>query len=160
MANLTLGQVCQNRMAFLWKNALIGQRSISLQSVCAKITLSRTITVERRSVQKLHSSAIALLQIFKLFFAGSRVSTVFVTSHTYRIYLGLLVYPKLCRHLKQLARLQTSPACFFLRGWKPYFSASLQCSLDGQVCFPWLLWRAHSLYMYLSGSPRPHGGWH
>jgi len=80
-------------MAFLQKNALIGHRSISLQSVCAKITSSRTVAVERRSAQKLHSSANALLQIFKLFFSGSRVATVFVTSHTYCIYWGLLIYP-------------------------------------------------------------------
>jgi len=33
--------------------------------------------VERRSVQKLYSSAIALRQIFDLFFAGSRVATRF-----------------------------------------------------------------------------------
>ena len=32
---------------------------------------SRMIAVERRSVQKLYSSAIALRQIFDLFFAGS-----------------------------------------------------------------------------------------
>jgi len=80
-------------MAFLWKNALVGHRSISLQSVCAKITSSRTIAVECRSAQKLHSSAIALLQNFDLFFAGSRVATVFVTSHTYHIYWGLFIYP-------------------------------------------------------------------
>jgi len=71
----------------------MGHRSISLQSICAKITSSRMIAVERRSAQKLHSSAIALLQIFKLFFAGSRVATIFVTSHMYRIYWGLLIYP-------------------------------------------------------------------
>ena len=65
------------RKAFLRKNALIGHRSISLQSVCAKITSSRTIAVERHSAQKLHSFAIALLQIFDLFFAGSRVATRF-----------------------------------------------------------------------------------
>ena len=47
--------------------------------------------MERRSAQKLHSSAIALLQIFDLFFAGSLVTTIFVTSHTYRIYRELLV---------------------------------------------------------------------
>jgi len=46
-----------------------------LQSVCAKITSSRTIAMERRSAQKLHSSAIAWLQIFQLFFAGSRSQT-------------------------------------------------------------------------------------
>ena len=80
------GAGLSKRMAFLRKNALIGHRSISLQSVCAKITSSRTIAVERRSVQKLYSSAIALLQIFDLFFAGSRVATVLVTSRAYRIY--------------------------------------------------------------------------
>ena len=32
----------------------------------------RTIAVERRSVQKLYSSTIALRQIFDLFFAGSQ----------------------------------------------------------------------------------------
>jgi len=36
------------------KNALIGRGSITLQSVCTKITSSRTIAVERRSAQKLH----------------------------------------------------------------------------------------------------------
>jgi len=44
------------------------------------------IAGECRSAQKLHSSAIALLQIFDLFFTGSQVATVFVMSHTYRIY--------------------------------------------------------------------------
>jgi len=73
-------------MAFLRKNALIGHRSISLQSVCAKITSSRRMAVERRSVQKLYSSAIALRQIFDLFFGGSWVAIVFVTSHTCRNY--------------------------------------------------------------------------
>ena len=68
------------------KNTLIGHRSISLQSGCAKITSSRTIAVEHRSAQKLHLSAIALLQICDLFCAGSQVATVFVTSHTYHIY--------------------------------------------------------------------------
>jgi len=59
------------------KNALMGHRSISLQSVCAKIKSStQTIAVECRSAQKLHSSAIALLQIFDLFFAGSQVATL------------------------------------------------------------------------------------
>jgi len=67
-------------MAFLRKNALIGHRSISLQPVCAKITSSRMIAVEHRSVQKLHSPPIALLQIFDLFIASSRVATVIVTS--------------------------------------------------------------------------------
>jgi len=88
MANLTSGQVCQKkRMAFLRKNSLIGHRPISLQSVCAKITSSRTIAVEHHSVQKLYSFAIALLQIFDLFFTGSRVATIFVRSHTYIPYL-------------------------------------------------------------------------
>jgi len=67
-------------MAFLRKNALIGHWSISLQSV--KITSSWMIAVERRSVQKLYSFAITLLQIFDLFFTGSQVATVFVMSHT------------------------------------------------------------------------------
>ena len=84
-ANLTLGQICQERKAFLRKHALIGHRSISLQSVCAKITSSRMIAVERCSAQKRFSSAIALLQMFDLFFAGSWVATVFVMSHTYCI---------------------------------------------------------------------------
>ena len=74
---MTLGQICQKRKAFLRKNARIGHRSISLQSVCTKITSSRTMAMERRSAQKLHSSAIALLQIFDLIFAGSRVATRF-----------------------------------------------------------------------------------
>ena len=71
------GACLPKKNGFSLKNALIGHGSISLQSVCAKITSSQTIAVERRSVQKLHSFAIALLQIFKLFFAGSRVATVF-----------------------------------------------------------------------------------
>jgi len=50
------------------------------------------IAVERRSAQKWYSSAIALLQIFDLFFAGSWVATVFVMSHTYRIYLFIRNY--------------------------------------------------------------------
>ena len=41
--NMTLGHICQKRKAFPRKNALIGHRSISLQSVCAKITSSRTL---------------------------------------------------------------------------------------------------------------------
>jgi len=89
---LDFGAGLSKKDGFSWKNTLIGHRSISLQLVCAKIT-SRMIAVEHRSAQKLHSSAIALLQIFKLFFRGSRVATVFVTSHTYRIYWGLLIYP-------------------------------------------------------------------
>jgi len=62
------------------KNTLIGHRSIFLQSVCAKITSFRTIAVERCSAQKLHSSAIALLQIFDLVFVGSRVAVT--SQHT------------------------------------------------------------------------------
>jgi len=80
------GAGLSKKYAFSSKNALIGHRSISLQSVCAKITSSRTIAVERRSVQKLYSSAVALLQILDLFFAGSRVATVFVTSHMRNCY--------------------------------------------------------------------------
>ena len=76
------------------KNALIGHRSISLQSVCAKISSSRTIAVECHSAQKLHSSAIALLQIFDLFFTGSGVTTRFVMSqnsqYLFRIFF---IYP-------------------------------------------------------------------
>ena len=72
--------------AFLRKSALIGHRSISFQSACAKIKSSWTIAVECCSAQKLYSSAIALLQIFDLFVAGSWVATFFVMSHTYRIY--------------------------------------------------------------------------
>ena len=54
-----------------------------LQSVCAKTKSSQIIAVEHCSAQKLHSSAIALFQILNLLFAGSLVTTVFVTSHTY-----------------------------------------------------------------------------
>jgi len=59
---------------------------MSLQSACAKIKSSLMITVEHHFMQKLHSSAITLLQIFELCFTGSWVATVFVTSHTYFIY--------------------------------------------------------------------------
>ena len=62
--------------------ALIGHRSISLESVYAKITCSQMIVAEHRSSQKLHLSTITQLQIFDLFFTGSRVATIFVTSHT------------------------------------------------------------------------------
>jgi len=44
------------------------------------------IAVERHSAQKLHSSAIALLQILTYLFAGSLVAAISVTSHMYRIY--------------------------------------------------------------------------
>jgi len=73
-------------MAFLRKNALIGHRSISLQSVCAKITSSRMISVEHRSVQKLYSSAITLLKFLTYFllvagllpFFWCHIHTVFI----------------------------------------------------------------------------------
>jgi len=39
--------------------------------------------MEHNSVQKLHLSAIGLLQIFGLFFAGSQVVSIMVMSHTY-----------------------------------------------------------------------------
>jgi len=80
------------------KNTLIGHRSISLQLVCAKITSCRMIAVERRSAQKLHSSAFALLEIFDLIFAGSRVATRFcdVTYVPYLLrtfYLSVTISP-------------------------------------------------------------------
>ena len=84
--NMTLGHICQKRKAFPRKNALIGHRSISLQSVCAKIMSSRTIAVERHSLQKLHLYAIALLQIFDFFSLVAGLLPVFVTSRTYCIY--------------------------------------------------------------------------
>ena len=64
---------------------------ISLQSVCAKIMLFWMIAVERHSAQKLHSSAITLLQIFDLFFAGSQVATVFMRLHVYQVYEELFI---------------------------------------------------------------------
>jgi len=76
--------------------ALIGHRSISLESVYAKITCSQTIVVEHHSAQKLHLSTIALLQIFDLFFTGSRVANIFVTAHTVFIesfYLSIILLP-------------------------------------------------------------------
>ena len=116
------------RMAFLWKNALIGHRSISLQSVCAKITSSRMIAVERCSAQKRFSSAIALLQMFDLFFAGSWVATVFVMSHTYCIYWGLLFirnYLKATTHAGKHSRLATDidqPILLSFAIWIPHRS--------------------------------------
>ena len=73
MANLTLGQVCQKGRLSLTKCSDRGTGP-SLAVSLAKTKSSRTIAVRHCSVQKLHSSAIALLQIF---IAGSRVATVF-----------------------------------------------------------------------------------
>jgi len=65
------GQACRKIKAFLQENILIGHRSISLQSVCAKTNSFWTISVEHHSAQKLHSAAITLLQIFfRLVVAG------------------------------------------------------------------------------------------
>ena len=114
--------VCQKRMAFLWKNALIGHGSISLQSVCAKITSSRTIAVERRSAQKLHSSAIAFLQIFSLVagllpFLWHHIRTVFIEDFLFiRNYVATLTRDTLFNTLNilfntwQLLILCTSPS--------------------------------------------------
>ena len=73
MANLTLGQVCQKGRLCLTKCS-DRDTGPSLAVSLAKTMSSRTIAVEHCSVQKLHSFAIALLQIF---IAGSRVATVF-----------------------------------------------------------------------------------
>ena len=59
------------------------------------------IIVEHHSAQKLHLSAITLLQIFDLVFTGSRVATTFVMSHMYCIYWELFIYPQLHRHLNE-----------------------------------------------------------
>jgi len=91
----------------LKKNALIGHRSTSLQSVCAKIKSSWTIAVESRSVQKLNSSAITLLQIFDLFFAGSRVATVYVTYVSYLLRTSFI-------HNSIATLISTKPASYML----------------------------------------------
>jgi len=85
-------QVCQKE-GFSLKNAPIGHRSISLQSgpsLCSQYVpkSSHYGQLLQNDIlrRKLHSSAIALLESFDLFFAGSQVATVFVTSHTYHIY--------------------------------------------------------------------------
>ena len=58
------------------------------------ITMSWLIAVEHHSVQKLHSSTITLLPFFDFFFAGSWVATIYVTSHTYSIFIeNFFVYP-------------------------------------------------------------------
>ena len=73
------GTDLSKRKAFFSKKKCsdTGTGSDSLQSVCAKITSSQTIAVEHCSVQKLHSSANTLLQIFDLIFTGSQVATHF-----------------------------------------------------------------------------------
>ena len=69
MANLSLGQICQKRRLSLTKCS-DRDTGPSLAVSLAKTKSSRTIAVEYRSVQKLHSFPIALLQIF---IAGSRL---------------------------------------------------------------------------------------
>jgi len=132
-------------MAFLWKNALIRHRSISLQLVCAKITSSRIIAVERRSVQKLHSSAIALLQIFKLFFAGSQVAgsqvatilwrhicTVYIEDFLFTLHSIYHMYIVVRMRKLELTR------CECVRQqWQtiPHFVKCVSCESDGTLGF-------------------------
>jgi len=172
--NLTLGQICRKRKAFLRKNGLIGHRSIFLQSVCAKITSSRTALIRHRSASNFwlifhwklgcypflwHHIRTVFIENFLFilnyvatltqeiqfleFMGGSNVPQafpnyliweslwyvsksfisdcthppslcfkfltyfsleagllpIFVTSHTYRIYWELFIYPELCSHL-------------------------------------------------------------
>jgi len=65
--------------------------------------LSRMNAVERHSAQKLHSSAIALLQIFDLYFAGSRVATrscdVMYVPYLLRTFLFIRNYVAILRKL-------------------------------------------------------------
>ena len=77
---------------FFGKKTPIGHRSISLQSVCAKIKPSQMNAVKHHSAQKQHLSGIALQQIFDLFFTGSWVATIFVTSHAYHTHWELLIH--------------------------------------------------------------------
>ena len=82
----------KKRKAFLEKKAALIGPGPSLCSQYVKIT-SRTIAVERHSARKLNSSALALLQIFDLSFAGSWVATCFCDV-TYRFfYLSVTMSP-------------------------------------------------------------------
>ena len=93
-AKFGFGADLSKKEGFIRKNALIGHRSISLQSVCVKITLSQTIAVERllrRNCTHLPSLCFKFLAYFSLV-AG--LLPIFVTSHTYRIfYLSVTMSP-------------------------------------------------------------------
>ena len=68
------------------QNTLIGHRSISLKSVCAKITSSRMNAVERRTDRNCTGLPSLCFKFLTYFLLVAGLLPIFLTSHTYRIY--------------------------------------------------------------------------